>query len=194
MAASLPGTDGRIRRSERSRDRIVTAMIACIRAGDPSPSAADVAQAAGVGLRTVFRQFEDMDALYIAISARTEAEIAPILAEPFAAGDWRGRIAEMLSRRARVFEHIRPLKVAAALRRHQSEVLRADAARFLTRERAGLEAVLPPQVLADRDLLEALALAASFEAWRRLREDQGLAPDAAERITCRTVDALLSGL
>lgn len=194
MSATAAASDGRIRRSERSRDRIVTAMIARIRAGDPSPSAADVAEAAGVGLRTVFRQFQDMDALYLAISARTESEVAPILAQPFTAPDWRGRIREMLARRARVFEHVRPLKVAGALRRRQSQVLEADAASFLARERSSLTALLPAQVRADPDLVEALAVASSFEAWRRLREDQGLEPDAAERITCRIIDALLAGL
>jgi AcrR family transcriptional regulator len=194
MSIEAAAADGRMQRSQRSRDRIVAGMIACIRAGDPSPSAADVAEAAGVGLRTVFRQFEDMDALYIAISARTEAEVAPILAASFVSADWHGRVAEMLVRRARVFEHIRPLKVAAALRRRQSRVLEDDAARFLARERATLEAVLPPDALADRDLTEAIALAASFEAWRRLREDQNLDPETAERITCRLVACLLAGL
>ena len=194
MTAPTKNSDGRIRRGERSRDRIVTAMIECIRSGDPNPSAAAVAEAAGVGLRTVFRQFEDMDALYLEISARTEGEVAPILAQPFLAAEWRGRIAEMLARRARVFEHVRPLKVAASLRRRGSAVLEADAASFLARERSSLTALLPPEVRADPDLVEALALASSFEAWRRLREDQGLEPDAAERITCRIIDALLVGL
>ena len=38
-------------------------------AGDLSPSAARVAEEAGIGLRTVFRHFDDMDALYSEITA-----------------------------------------------------------------------------------------------------------------------------
>jgi len=191
--AAIADDDGRVRRSARSRDRIVAAMIALIRAGDPNPSAAAVAEAAGVGLRTVFRQFDDMDALYLAISARTEHEVAPILAQPFTAPDWRGRMREMLARRAKVFEHVMPLKIAGALRRHQSPVLAEAQASFVARERASVMAVAPPALAADAERVEALVMATSFEAWRRLREDQGLDPGAAERVTCRLVDLLLSG-
>src|SRR3546814_10246722 len=51
-------SDGRRARSRSSRRRIVAAMVELIEGGDLMPSAARVAEEAGVGLRTVFRSEE----------------------------------------------------------------------------------------------------------------------------------------
>ena len=56
--------DGRRQRSDRSRRRIIEALFDLIGEGDMSPSAVNVAARAEVGLRTVFRHFEDMDSIY----------------------------------------------------------------------------------------------------------------------------------
>ena len=95
-------TDGRRLRAVRSRDQIVEAMLALVGEGEMNPSAAQVAARAQVGLRSVFRHFEDMDALYREMSARIEAEILPLVSAPFVARDWRGRICELLARRAQI--------------------------------------------------------------------------------------------
>ena len=67
--------DGRRRRSVRSRQRIVEALLGLIRDGEMHPSAAQVAQKAGVSLRTVFRHFEDMESLNREMGAIIEDEI-----------------------------------------------------------------------------------------------------------------------
>ena len=69
MTSTQPSTDGRRRRSQRSRDRIVTAMIDLVEAGAITPSAEEVAARAEVGLRSVFRHFRDMESLYREIRA-----------------------------------------------------------------------------------------------------------------------------
>ena len=65
-------SDGRRRRGQNNRARIVTAMLEIIRTGDMSPSADQVAARADVGLRTVFRHFKDMDSLYSEMSLAIE--------------------------------------------------------------------------------------------------------------------------
>jgi hypothetical protein len=86
------GVDGRLLRGERSRQQIVDALFKLIRGGEMNPGAAQVAEAAKVSLRTVFRHFEEMDSLRMEMTAQMEAEIRPILQEPFEANDWRGRV------------------------------------------------------------------------------------------------------
>ena len=49
--------DGRIQRSERSRQLIIDAMVAMINAGHMIPTAQQVADKADVAIRTVFRHF-----------------------------------------------------------------------------------------------------------------------------------------
>ena len=46
-------------------------MMNLIEGGDLMPSAARVAEEAGVGLRTVFRHFDDMDSLYNVVKSFT---------------------------------------------------------------------------------------------------------------------------
>jgi AcrR family transcriptional regulator len=183
--------DGRHRRSARSRAQIVEALLALVRDGDMSPSAARVAEAAGVSLRTVFRHFEEMDSLYREMTERIAAEVMPEVAKPFVAAGWRDRLDELVRRRAAIYERIFPFRVSGALRRFQSAYLMEDHRRTVALERAALMAILPDPVLADRPLLDALDLATGFASWRRLRQDQGLGAAAAEAVVRLTVDRLL---
>ena len=59
--------DGRRQRSERSRAAIITATLNLLDGGNLTPTAKQIAEEAGVGLRSFFRHFEDMDALLNAI-------------------------------------------------------------------------------------------------------------------------------
>ncbi|WP_018147777.1 TetR/AcrR family transcriptional regulator [Henriciella marina] len=183
--------DGRKARSQRSREQIVDALFALIEAGDMDPSAASVAEEAGVGLRTVFRHFDDMDGLYREMSERLEREILPIVMTPWEAQGWRERIHELIGRRARIYERIMPLKIAAGLRRFASPQLGYAYRHFLIMEQAGLKNLLPQSILDDETLLGALELLTGFQAWRRLRQDQELSADKAERVLTRSVNALL---
>jgi uncharacterized protein (DUF2384 family) len=120
-----------------------------------------------------------------------EAEIRPILQEPFEANDWRGRLSELIARRARIYEYVMPVKVAASLRRFSSSYLMRDYEKFLMMERAGLNAVLPKAIASNTVLFSAIEMATSFQAWRRMRQDQGLSPAEAERVLRFTVENLV---
>ena len=80
------------------------------------------------------------------------------------------------------FETIGPFRRAADAFRHRSRFLGADADRLATELRAKLEQVLPPEVAADPLKIEALDLLMSFEAWSRLRREQGLSVEQAQRV------------
>lgn len=184
-------TDGRLLRGERSRQQIVDALFKLIRAGEMTPTALQVAECANVSLRTVFRHFDELDSLRMEMSAQMEAEIRPILQEPFTAGEWRGRLNEMIGRRARIYERVMPLKVSASLKRFESAYLMQDYMNFLTEEREGLKAVLPKAIIADATLFSAVEMATSFQAWRRMRQDQGLSPTESERVMRLIVGRLI---
>lgn len=189
-----PDTDGRRARSERSRLQIVDALFRLIEGGNMDPGAANVAEEAGVGLRTVFRHFDDMDSLYREVTARLESEILPVVMTPWASMDWRERLAELVSRRAGIYECIMPFKVAANLRRFQSEWLMHDYRRFLTMERSGLYGILPEAIRMDKELCAALEMLTAFQTWRRMRQDQGLDPEQAEAVLKRSVEAMTAGV
>ena len=174
--------DGRRRRTLESRERIIDAMVALTLAGRVSVSAEQVAERAEVGLRTVFRHFKDMDSLYREISRIMEARIADVVAQPFSAPDWQGRLVELIGRRARVFETITPIKRAEAAHRHRSHFLEADSARMNHRLREILAGVVPTEIREDAARFEALDLLLSFESWDRLRREQGLSAARAKAV------------
>ncbi len=180
-APCLP-VDGRRKRSERSREQIVDALYALIERGEVRPSATQVAELAGVGLRTVFRQFEDMDNLFGELAERVAEKVMPKVLAPYEAADWAGQLSEIISRRAEVYEDIYPFRLAADLRRFQSHFLMDGYRRFLALERAGLEAILPAEIAGNEMQLSALDAVTSFQTWRRLRQDQNLTPEAAEDV------------
>ena len=174
LAVEAERVDGRIIRRRNNRRRIVAAMLELVRAGAISPVAEEVAERAGVGLRTVFRHFDDMDSLYREMAEAMRNELQPIVAAPLASRDWKGRLGEMVERRARLFERAMPFKNAADVHRHRSAFLRKDYEMMRSAERAALEAALPAALRNDKRFFEALDQALSFSTWQHLRRDQNL--------------------
>jgi hypothetical protein len=53
--------------------------------------------------------------------------------------------------------------------------------------RQRLRSILPPAITGDDMRFETIDLMLSFEAWQRLRDEQGLSVDLARRIVMREV-------
>ena len=186
-----PVVDGRRLRSEVSRLRIVEAMIALVSEGLTMPPAEAVAARAGVGLRTVFRLFEDMDGLYRGMQAVMTERLGGLLEAPIVAPDWREAINILIDRRAEAFEMILPLQIAADSARSRSAALRDGRLRLVRGQRDTLLAALPAAIQGDAELVQALDLALSFETWRRLRTDQGADVAQARAVMRRIARALV---
>lgn len=192
IATAPIAVDGRRLRSETSRLRIVEAMIALVREGNSLPSAEAVATRAGVGLRTVFRLFEDMDGVYRGMQEVLGAEIQPLLDGPIIETDWRAALDVLIDRRALAYEAMLPLQIAADAQRHRSPALQEGRARLVRTQRDMLLPILPAAVTGDPARLDALDLTLSFEAWRRLRTDQA-ADIAHARAVMRSMALTLIG-
>lgn len=187
-----PSADGRRERSRSSRARIVQAMLDLVGGGHIAPSAAEVAEQAGVGLRSVFRHFDDMDSLYSEMSDAIEVRLMPVLLKPLAATEWKPRVRELAERRMTVFETMLPYRISANIKRYQSSFLMQDYKRLVRLERQGVEALLSPAVLADSAQTNALLAPLSFQTWRLLRHDQELPVEAARAVVLRLVNAVLA--
>lgn len=184
--------DGRRQRGQDNRARIVAAMMEIVRDGQIAPSAEQVAAQADVGLRTVFRHFQDMDSLYREMSVVIEAQLRSIMERPLKDDAWPERMLELIARRALAFETIAPYRRAADAFRHRSKFLGADADRLAVELRARLVQALPPEIANDPLRLEALDLLMSFETWSRLRREQGLAAAQAQRVVEAAVQQVIA--
>ena len=187
-----PHPDGRRERSRSSRAKIVAALLKLVAEGEISPSAARVAETAGVGLRSVFRHFDDMDALYREMSDEMEAKILPMLKKPYESDDWRSQLLELADRSAKVFDMMMPYRISANIKRFQSEYLMEDYKRILKLENDQVGRILPPAVKADRVRAKAIMLTVSFNSWRRLRYDEGMSAKASKAVIIQMLEDILS--
>ena len=187
-----PSTDGRQRRSERSREAIVQALFELVGEGILQPTAQQVAEAAGVGIRSVFRHFADMESLFVEMDGRLQRDALPLLRGTPPEGDVEKRARALADRRIAFFEKIAPYKRAGTIQRWRSEFLRGQHGTLVRALRADLLRWLPELRGAPADLVEALDLALSFEAWDRLRTDQRLGRERARDALVRTVSTLLA--
>lgn len=183
--------DGRRKRGDQSRRQIVDAMIALVREGEMMPSAAQVAERANVGLRTVFRHFDEMEVLYREMDEAIREKILPIAMRPYTGASWRDRLDEMIERRITIHEEIMPLKIAGSVLRFRSRFLMENYRAHLRMERDSLEAILPHAVRKDQTVFRAIEMVTSFQAWRRLRQDQELSIAEAKRVTLRLINGVL---
>ena len=174
--------DGRRARTAASRRKIVAAFIELVREGALSPTAEQVASRAGVGLRTVFRHFDDMETLYREISSELRNALNPQFDKPLVAHDWQGRLEEIVERRAEVFEAILPFQLALQLHLHNSPFLAENQAYFTQLQGTMLRQALPPALAQQSLLFDALNLLLSSSAWRRLRHEQQLSVETAMQV------------
>ncbi len=187
-------SDGRVRRGERSGEAIVGALIELVGEGNLEPTARQVAAQAGVGIRTVFRRFSDMDLLYAEMAARVQAEVLPLLVGGAPSGDPVERARTLVARRVVFFERIASYKRSANLKRWRSRFLRDRHEHLVRVLRDDLMRWLPELRRGPAEVVDALDLATSFEAWDRLRTEQRLGRERAHATVERTVVALVAEL
>jgi len=195
-AASLP-IDGRVARSYRTREAVVDALLDLINEGDLQPTAARIAARASVSLRLVFHHFNDLETIYAALAKRQFERVAPLLKPAVSSSlPLASRIGEFVAQRARMFEFITPVRRSALLREPFTPSLakRLAAARALARRQ--IQATFEPELAAcegaeHRELLHALDVALSWDAWDKMRRQQGLGESEARRVMERIARALL---
>lgn len=184
--------DGRVQRSRRSRQRILDAMLELVQQGELHPTGQQIADRARVGLRSVFRHFEDMETLFAELRERVERELRPQLVGPRLEGSLAQRLRAFARVRARIFERIAPFQRSERIQRWHSVVLR-DAHTALLREmREHLLESLPEVAEAPPEIRQSLEVVTGFEFWDLLRTDQGLGVARAEETLRETVRVLLA--
>ncbi len=185
-------TDGRRARSHTSRGRIVCAVIKLIEAGDLSPSAPKVAEAAGVSLRSVFRHFDDMESLYQEVRDRVYAEILPLIRSEVPGETWKERLENLVAPRSTIYERVHPYRLSAFSKRHLSEFLTDEYGKYIQRDNRSVEAILPAHILANSPTTFSLQATLSFHNWHVLRHEQRLSVEEARHVIVHTLRTLLA--
>jgi AcrR family transcriptional regulator len=188
-------TDGRARRSERSRQAIVDAMLSLLEEGDLRPSAARVAERAGISERLIYHHFRDLEDLLGAVASRQAARVEdrwrpvdPDLPLP--------KRTDLVARqRSGLLEWLTPVRRASMLQEPYSAELREVKSALAARWRDELRAIFASELIGRttrerRDLLAQLDAVTSWGHWDALRTG-GLSKQAAQRCVGRTLYAIL---
>jgi len=189
-----PQADGRRQRSQRSREKILRAYWELMLAGDMSPSAAAIAEHAGVGLRSVFRHFEDLDTLLRELMQLCYDELTPEFMTPFKSSNWRDQLLEIVERNVMIWERIRVPHTAGEIGRFKSQVLMDDYQRSRNLEISGIKAILPKDIDNYNNVLMALDASMGFSTMRRLREDRKLSISEVKKVMTLMVRSILDSI
>ena len=171
---------------------MVQALFDLVGEGVLQPTAQQVADRAGVRIRTVFRHFADMESLLAEVNGRVREHTLPLFQEGRSGGGLEERARALVERRVRLFERIAPYKRSGNLQRWRSRVVEREHAIMARKLRADLLAWLPELRSAKPETLEALDAALSFEVWDRLRTDQRLGRERARAALERIVTGVLT--
>jgi AcrR family transcriptional regulator len=193
-----PPIDGRTARRDRNRDLVLDAVIELFTEDQLAPNAADVAERSGVSLRSVYRYFEDHEALVRAAIARHAERVAPLIDVPdVGVGPLAERVDRFVEWRMRLYNTAAPTARATLLRAPGNPLLQEQIDRVRTRLREQTEAMFAPELAAMTASRRRAAIAAvdtllQFEAAEHLRVVLGLSNAQAVDVLRQSLTALLA--
>ena len=189
-------SDGRLRRSERTRKALIEAYLDLLRENQQPPTTPEIAKRAGCSVRSVFERFSDVLTLSLAAADYSFEQAMAQAAVPNLDADLHIRLKSQVETRAVICEQW--LQLWRALLRYQSasEELAIRIKRIRAAMFSRLELVYRPELStlseAERtQLLVTLDILTDFESWGRMREDHGLSIEAARDLWINAIRRML---
>jgi TetR/AcrR family transcriptional regulator, regulator of autoinduction and epiphytic fitness len=188
VPAVVEKLDGRRERTKRTRAAIVEGLTALLDEGRIEPTAAEIAERAGVAVRSIAQHFGSREELLLAVAEHHTLRLRALEGtrarekESAATGMFEDRVAQFVAERARVLESSRAMRGAAAVViAHSPAVARTleGVAKGRRKETAELFA---SEIARQEDAEGAertLALVTSGRAWDAMRGELGLGVKAA---------------
>ena len=197
--ADAPAIDGRTARRDRNRAAVLDAVIELFTEGEFEPNPDVVAERVGVSARSIYRYFEDHDALVRAAIDHRQEQVLPLfLIHDIGVGDLDDRIERFVDARVRLYEAIAPAARVARARASVVPIMRdqvEQARRLLTEQvqrhfATELGALDARRRRAVSGTVDALS---EFEALDHLRVHRGFSPRETRNALIDALHALLGG-
>ncbi|MFQ3257379.1 MAG: AcrR family transcriptional regulator [Porticoccaceae bacterium] len=183
--------DGRLLRSERSRQLIIEAIIELIDEGFLIPTAQQVAQRADVGIRSVFRHFDDMEDMFKTANEIIFQDTRPLFVGGDRSGTLETRVSNATEQITAGYSSVKNFMLSGRIRRWNTPVILKNYTLNRKRLQKELEDWIPEILeLTEANKQCAYALA-SFDFWFRLHEDQEVSQADCVDIISRQLRALL---
>jgi AcrR family transcriptional regulator len=182
--------DGRLLRSERSRHLIIEATIELIGEGILIPTAQQVAERANVGIRSVFRHFDDMDSIFETTNERVYENVK----HHFTGGDRSGalniRVIHAVEQLTNGYKAAKNFMLSGRIRIWNTPVIEKNYGLNQLRLKKELEDWIPEILnLGAHDRESAYALT-SFDYWYRLTDHQKVSQEMTVELISKQIQQL----
>jgi AcrR family transcriptional regulator len=190
ISVTEPREDGRLERSKRSRQTIIDSMITLIQKGVYIPTAQQVADEAGITIRTVFRHFSEMDLLYNEIEEVRKPKYEKFLISKDFSASLHDRVNTIVNAYTDAHVELFHLEKATQIMMWRSKVVQANYQRNQALMRKSLLNILPELNNKTPSFnIEIADAITSFEFFERLYSFQGLSiEDCKKIITMKMLD------
>lgn len=192
----VTGPDGRRLRTDKSRQRVLDAVMSLMESTGEVPTAQQIADESAMSTRSVFRLFGDMQDLYSEAVRSRLVDLRGRYVAPSVELPLGERLAELVATRVSVHEEISPIRRVVAPKTRNPGELQEAFKSGMEWLRSQVAATFAPELAAraehDREtVLNALDAVLSWEYWDRLRSVQELEFAAAREVVARTVSSLV---
>ena len=185
--------DGRRVRRARNREAVVDALVELYREGCYDPSAADIAERAGLSPRSLFRYFDDGDDLTRAAIERHHRLARPLLRIDATASDpLARRIERLVGARLELWTTVAPSARVGRMKAPVSALLAGELRRNRRILRRQLEDLFAPELAERPTLVGPLDVLCSFESVELLLHDHRLSRARAASALTGALHTLLA--
>lgn len=194
--ASTSLTDGRSARAARTRDAVVEALLSLLDEGNFRPTARQVAERAGVSLRSVYVHFDDLEDLFTAAAHRHFKRVRSLVEAIPGDGPLDARLDAFAHQRERIHEASAQVRRAAVLQEPFSPALAEVLTLARGLSRAEIEVVFRPEIArrkgaARERLILQLEVLSSASMWATLRQQHDVSPAVAREAVTDMLRACL---
>ncbi len=183
------GADGRRLRREHNRELVLQALSDLFAEGHYTPTSRQIAERAGLSLRSLVRYFDDFDDLIRSAIGRQERQAIGLVSIDSTPRDAAAvKIRALVEARVRLYEAIAPAARAGRVCAHRQPLVAEELQRNRRHLRRQVAQLLAPELETSAPgVLAAVDVLLSFESWDLMRGPQRLS-------RASTVEALVASL
>ncbi|WND02999.1 TetR/AcrR family transcriptional regulator [Temperatibacter marinus] len=183
--------DGRKARSLKSREAIKKALGDLMSEGVRIPTAQQVSDRAKVGIRTVFRHFDDMESLFYSLHEDIKESEYGFLRQSIIEGPLEERVDAFLRARHVLYIKYREMILSTLSQLWKYQALKNTYEDLNSIFKQHLFLCLPELKGKDVPTQQFVEALVSFEAWNRLTRHQGMSRDDAKDLLQGQLESLL---
>ena len=187
--------DGRSMRAERNRRLVAEASLQLLEEGEAQPTAQMIARKSGVSTSTIFRLYEDLEAIRDTVIQSRLEQVKHLLIDVPRELPLEERITQLVNLRSQFYEKVAPIRRLVAPQRSTSElinkILTVNESAFFTRQK-NLFADEIAGLRSGDEILQAIDNLMSWESWDRLRSIQKLSIRKSKQVLTAALTRLLT--